>query len=221
MNKQRDSAHTRSRYDLLAPVYNLMEWPLERLLFQSWRRELWREVEGPQVLEIGVGTGKNIPFYPDHITLTGIDLSPRMLARGQKELAKSGKKHVTLREMDAQQMNFEDHTFDEVVATFVFCSVPDAVAGLQEALRVTRPGGTLHLLEHMRSDHPLLGTVMNTIDHPLHYLSSVHIARRTVDNVEKAGWMINEVQPLSFTGIVKRIRATKAGRDVEHHADQE
>ncbi len=84
---QRGKQHTRSRYDFIAPLYNAMEWPVEQLLLKRWRNELWDQITGPQVLEIGVGTGKNIPYYPEKIELTGIDLSPGMLKQAKQLLA--------------------------------------------------------------------------------------------------------------------------------------
>lgn len=206
---QRGKQHTRSRYDLIAPLYNFMEWPIEQLVFKQWRKELWDQIRGPQVLEIGVGTGKNIPYYPEKIELTAMDLSPGMLKRAKKRLAEKQKSRVTLKEMDAENMDFPDNHFDEAVATFVFCSVPDPVLGLKEALRVTKPGGTLHLLEHMRADQPVVASAMDKLDRPIHYLIGVHIARRTVSNVQKAGWNIESVRDLTFGGIVKKIEATK------------
>jgi len=205
----RGKEHTRSRYDLWAPIYNISEWPIERLLFRGWRKEIWDQVTGPKVLEIGIGTGKNIPFYPSDIELTGIDLSPGMLKQAKRLLDKNQRDRVALKEMDAQDLYFPDNYFDEAVATFVFCSVPDPVLGLKEALRVTKPGGKLHLLEHMRADQSALASVMDKLDRPIHYLIGVHIARRTVSNVRKAGWDIDTVHDLTSGGIVKKIEATK------------
>ena len=200
---------TRNRYNTVSTIYDLMEWPVEQLWYKKWRRKLWQNIHGPTVLEIGVGTGKNIPYYPKNVELTGIDLSPDMLKRGKKMLPKSINDSVTLREMDAQQMEFPDDTFDEVAATFVFCSVPDPIMGLKEALRVTKPGGGLHLLEHMKPQQPFLASIMESLDAPMHYVSGVHIARETVRNVERAGWHIERVQDLTTTGIFKKIEATK------------
>ncbi|MGM0547022.1 MAG: class I SAM-dependent methyltransferase [Bacteroidota bacterium] len=206
---ERGKQHTRNRYDLIAPLYNIMEWPIEQLFFKRLRKQLWDQLTGPKVLEIGVGTGKNIPYYPEYVELTGIDLSPGMLKRAKQLLAKKEKDHVTLKEMDAQDMDIPDDYFDDTVATFVFCSVPDPILGLKEALRVTKPGGKLHLLEHMRADRPVLASVMEKLDSPIHYLSGVHIARQTVTNVEKAGWEIDNVKELTSGGIVKKIEASK------------
>jgi len=203
-----ETKHTRQRYNLIAPFYDVMEGGVERRRYRSWRRRLWQEVQGPTVLELGVGTGKNMPYYPDHIELVGIDLSQKMLARARKRAARLSKA-VTLRLMDAQQLEFSDETFDEVVATFVFCSVPDPVLGLSEALRVTKPGGRLLLIEHMLAESPPLARLMTWIDGTFHWLSGVHIARRTVDNVRAAGWQIESVTPLSFASIFRMIIARK------------
>ena len=153
--------HTLNRYSVLAAFYNFFEWPVEKLFFKTWREKLWSRVRSPEVLEIGVGTGKNIPYYPQGVRVTGIDLSPAMLKRAKKLPAQDGNEHVTLREMDAQNMSFPDDTFDEVLATFVFCSVPDPVLGLKEALRVTKPDGKLYLLEHMRAENVCNETAQN------------------------------------------------------------
>jgi len=158
------TAHTQHRYDLWAPVYDWAEWPAEQLFFQTWREQLWAPVDGPDVLEIGVGTGKNMPYYPDDAHVTAIDLSPNMVERARRRALRSPKKAITIREMDAQSLDFSDDQFDEVVATMVFCSVPDPVRGLREALRVTRPGGHLRVLEHMRASPPRLARMMDHLD---------------------------------------------------------
>lgn len=207
--KTRQTEFTQKRYDAVSVIYNLMEWPIEQLWYKKWRRRLWQNIHGPTVLEIGVGTGKNIPYYPKEIELTGIDLSPGMLKRAKRLMAKKQKDRITLEEMDAQDMDFPDHHFDDVVATFVFCSVPDPILGLKEALRVTKPGGKLHLLEHMKPEQSFLANLMERLDTPIHYLSGIHIARETVANVEKAGWDIDKVLDLTAKGIFKKIEATK------------
>lgn len=201
---------TKKRYDATSAIYNIMEWPVEQLWYKRWRKELWREVKGPKVLEIGVGTGKNMPFHGDDLQVTAIDLSPGMLKRARKKrssLPSSRKSRIQLREMDAQNMEFKENTFDEVVATFAFCSVPDPVLGLREARRVTRPGGQIHLLEHMRSRNESVAEVMKILDPPFHYLSGVHIARTTAENVEKAGWELTQVEDKAMNGVFRLIRA--------------
>jgi len=187
-----------------------MEWPIEVLWYKKWRKQFWDKVEGPSILEIGIGTGKNISYYPQNINVTGVDLSTNMLKRARKIVENKHLENVHLHEMDAQQLDFPADTFDETVATFAFCSVPDPVEGLREALRVTKPGGKLHLLEHMLSHSSFLAGIMKTLDKPIHYLIGVHIARQTVENVQKAGWDLQSVQVLTSNGVFRMIEAVKA-----------
>jgi ubiquinone/menaquinone biosynthesis C-methylase UbiE len=143
---------TIKRYQRLAPMYDWMEaFPERRYL--PWRTHLWSLVKGPRVLEVGVGTGKNVEFYPPGLDTTGIDLTPGMLERARKR-ADSLSNPVNLRLGDVQCLDFPGDSFDTVVATFVFCSVPDPVQGLNEVRRVVKPGGQVLLLEHTRSASP-------------------------------------------------------------------
>ena len=131
---------TGTRYDHLAPIYDAMEAVVERLFFQRWRRRLWSRVDRYEILEVGVGTGKNIPYHPEGSRVTALDISEPMLQRARERVqASSRSTRLTL--MDAQRLGFRDDSFDAATATFVFCSVPDAVRGLQEIGRVTKPGG--------------------------------------------------------------------------------
>lgn len=121
---------------------------------------------------MGVGTGKNMPYYPDDVQVTAIDLSERMLSRARRRAKRLGLS-VGLRRMDAQALAFPSDTFDTVVATFVFCSVPDPVIGLRELGRVCKPEGEIRLLEHMRARNEALGRLMD-IANPLVVRSEDH-----------------------------------------------
>ncbi|HBX65121.1 MAG TPA: SAM-dependent methyltransferase, partial [Balneolaceae bacterium] len=109
--------HTRKRYNVSSVVYDLMEWPVEWIWYNKWRKLLWKKVEGPNVLEIGIGTGKNISYYPKNIQVNGIDLSPKMLERAKTVLSNYPNERVRLQVMDVQNLDFPDNYFDEVVAT--------------------------------------------------------------------------------------------------------
>ncbi len=117
------------RYNRIAPVYDLMEILVERSRYSKWRELLWSKVEGKDILEVGVGTGKNFPYYPANAEITAIDFSEKMLNRARQKAEEYNVK-VDLQQADVQNLSFEDDTFDTVVATFVFCSVPDPVKGL-------------------------------------------------------------------------------------------
>lgn len=201
---ERETALTRGRYDRIAPVYDLLEWMME-LRFRGWRRELWGLVQGDDILELGVGTGKNLRFHPPGKEITAIDISEKMLERARRRAARLGSK-VRLEVADAQALPFDDASFDEVVATFLFCSVPDAVQGLREARRVLRPGGRLLLLEHVISELPVLRTLMRWLDPIPYHIWGAHIDRDTVANVRKAGFRVVESHDKSLD-IVKLVVA--------------
>lgn len=196
---------TRQRYNRIAGIYDLME-TLPEMVYQRWRQRVWKAVEGKQVIEVGVGTGKNMPFYPADSQVTGIDISEKMLAKARRR-AEQLDSSVELLEMDAQHLEFDDDTFDSGVATFVFCSVPDPVEGLRELQRVVKSGGEIILLEHMRSKNPILAKVMDWLDPFVVRAIGPHINRYTVENVSKVGLEIERVDELDPLGIFRFIAA--------------
>jgi len=189
------------RYNRNAALYGLVD----RIISHSLRREVLAGVGG-KILEVGVGTGLNLPLYPPGSDVTGIDFSPLMLKRAVALASEKGLK-VRLMEMDAQNMDFPDHSFDTVVATCVFCTVPDPVRGLKEIKRVLRPGGRAVLLEHVRSERPVLGRIMDILNPLTLALIGDNINRDTVAGVKKAGLMITGVTDIKGD-ILKIIRAT-------------
>lgn len=197
---------TRKRYDRIAFFYNLIDAPLEHLPFASWRPMVRDRIKGRKALEVGVGTGKNLDYYPDDIEITAVDLSPRMLWRAKKRAGQLGL-DVRLLEMDAQCLAFPDNCFDTVFATFVFCSVPDPVQGLRELRRVCKPDGRLVVLEHVRPANRLLGMFFDVLNPFIVRMMGANINRRTIDNIKMAGWHIQREVKLS-SDIVWLIEAT-------------
>ena len=182
-----------------------MESPMEGLRFSDWRAKLRDRVAGRRALEAGVGTGKNIPYYPPDVEVFGIDISRRMLMQAKKR-ATARQRQIQLQEMDVQFLGFPDHFFDTVFATFVFCSVPDPVQGLQELRRVCKPDGRLVLLEHMRPGNPILGLLFDVLNPIVVRIAGANINRRTMENIRKAGWRILEEEHL-WSDIVRWIVA--------------
>ena len=202
----RATAVTRARYQRITGFYDLME-RLPEKRFAPWRVELWRDVQGPRILEIGVGTGKNMPCYPEDARVTAIDLTPGMVARSRRRADNLGIA-ADLQLGDAQNLHFPDGTFDSVVATFVFCSVPDPVLGLREIRRVLKPGGRLYLLEHMRPNNPILASLTDVLNPVMVRMMGADINRRTLDNIRAAGFTLEQTHDLSFGGVFKRIAAS-------------
>ncbi len=192
--KTKDS--TLKRYNRLSFLYDFIEPQLEYFRFASWRKRLKNGIAGHRALEVGVGTGKNIPYYPREVEITAIDFSLGMLKRARKK-ASTEDVRVALIEMDVQKLDFPDNYFDTVFATFVFCSVPDPVAGLKELKRVCKPEGKLLLLEHMRPGNVILGFVFDVLNPFVVRMMGANINRRTLENILKAGWKIRVKEKLS------------------------
>jgi ubiquinone/menaquinone biosynthesis C-methylase UbiE len=201
---------TQRRYDRQAATFDLMEVPVEFLAFGRLRPKLWDEVDGAVVLEVGVGTGKNIPHYPVSTRTVAVDISSRMLGRAADRAERLGRE-VDLILADAQHLPFRDNVFDAAADTFVFCSVPDPIAGLEEVRRVVRDGGHVHLLEHVRSANPVLGRLMDLANPIAVRMSGANINRDTVSNVAKAGMALDDVESRGL-GIIKLIRGSAGER---------
>jgi phosphatidylethanolamine/phosphatidyl-N-methylethanolamine N-methyltransferase len=205
MSNSAATLRTQARYERLAPYYDRVTAMHERRT-EPWRARLWALVEGRQVLEVGVGTGRNMAYYPPGVAVTAIDLTPGMLVRAEREAARLGQA-VDLQLGDVQALGFCDQSFDMAVATCVFCSVPDPVRGLAELRRVVKPGGRVLLLEHVRSEHPLVGPLMDALNPLVVRLVGANINRRTVANVEKAGLTLEAVENLGLGDIFRLIMA--------------
>ena len=197
----------RKRYDRIAPYFEMMEAMMEGLFFKSWRKNLWSRVEGHHILEVGVGTGKNFEYYPPGARVTAIDFSPAMLKQASQKKAQKAVK-VDLDLMDIQSLAFADSSFDTVIASFVFCSVPQPLKGLKELHRVCKPGGQVLLLEHVISTKPLLAKVMNFFNPIILILVGANINRNTLRNIKAAGfaWVIVDQQS---SHIIKLVEARK------------
>jgi phosphatidylethanolamine/phosphatidyl-N-methylethanolamine N-methyltransferase len=115
---------------------------------------------GHRVLEVGVGTGLALDLYPEGVKVVGIDVSHEMLEKARRRVAKRGFTHVeALLEMDAEAMSFADASFDRIVAMYVLPVVPNPGRLLAELHRVCKPDGEIYLVNHVRSDNPVIGAV--------------------------------------------------------------
>jgi len=148
-------AEIRQKYDTFAPRYDLAEGVLECLGISKLRRRFLQRATG-KVLEIAIGTGKNLPYYPQTCRITAVDISQAMVGYARQRAERVGG-DVTCLLMDGETLAFRDHSFDTVVDTLTLCTFPDPVAALHEMARVCRQEGRILLLEHGRSHREWLG----------------------------------------------------------------
>jgi ubiquinone/menaquinone biosynthesis C-methylase UbiE len=138
------------RYQRIAPFYDLLDLPFERKRYRVLRPLMFQDLGG-QLLDAGVGTGRNCAYYPTDAIVFGIDTSPAMLARAH-ERCPTLAAGARLYQMDVTDLEFPTGSFDAAVATFLFCVLPNdlQVPALRELGRVVKPGGLIRLLEYVR-----------------------------------------------------------------------
>lgn len=177
-------------YEKLANVYDLIFGPtlhpgrleaLEKMNIQA----------GSSVLEVGVGTGINLSLYPRTCSITGIDLSEPMLDKARERIVSKGLRNCRVAEMDAAAMTFPDESFDIVYAPYLISVVPDPVKVAQEMRRVCKRGGRIVILNHFKSDNPVMSK-METLISPF----TVHIGFKS--DLDLHGFLTQaELKPIS------------------------
>lgn len=193
-----------TKYDRISLIYDLMETPVERFLFRKWRRAILSDLSG-NVLEVGTGTGKNLEYYPKDCKVTAIDISPKMLEHARKRA--EGRDNISLMVMDAENLTFDDDSFDYVITTFVLCSIPDPVAALREMRRVCKPDGVVINLEHMRSSNWVITFFENLLNPISVFFMGVNLNRKTVENIRKAGLEVIEEKHLALKDVFRLTRS--------------
>ena len=201
-----ETDRVRAIFDELAPRYDrVMDWA-DRILFSGGREWLEAQASG-EVLEIGVGTGRSLPFFPPNIRLTGIDVSPLMLDRA-KHRAAALRLTVDLRAGDAQALEVADESVDTVVFGLTLCSIPDDRRAVAEARRVLRPGGRVALLEHVRSPNAWVRAVQRFLNPLAVRFQGDHLLREPADLLAAEGFVVEDLRR-SRWGIVERVVARK------------
>ena len=181
-------------YNRIARLYDLLDLPFERFRYRPVRKILFDGLQG-DLLDAGVGTGRNFPYYPDRAKVTGIDLSPAMLDRARLRKDRLGTS-VDLKEMSVLETGFVDDSFDAIVSTFLFC-VLDAEhqqPALEELRRVCRPGGAIHILEYSVSKKPIHRFVMKLWAPWVSYAYGARFDRNTEQYLQAAGLELVEMK---------------------------
>jgi ubiquinone/menaquinone biosynthesis C-methylase UbiE len=200
-----ETERVRRRQDREAPRYDRQIAVFERLLFGGGREWVCGQARG-KVLEIAAGTARNLPYYPDGVTVTGIELSEQMLTVGRARARKLGR-DADLRLGDAQALELADESFDTVVCTLGLCTIPDPARAIAEAHRVLRRGGQLLLLEHVRSPRFPVRLVQRLLEPLAVRAAGDHLTREPLDYLGEM-FEIERVER-SKLGLVERVAARK------------
>jgi len=201
-----ETERVRRIWEKLAPRYDKDINFFERVLFSNGRQWVCSQARG-EVLEIGVGTGRNLEHYPQSIRLTGIDISAPMLDLARQRARALGRE-VDLRLGDAQALEFADERFDTVVFTLSLCSIPDNRKAVREAKRVLRVGGRLLLLEHVASPRWPVRAVQKLLDWITVRTVGDHLVRDPLVQLKDFGFEVDRIERLKW-GIVERVAASK------------
>jgi SAM-dependent methyltransferase len=198
---------TRRLWDRSAAGYDRGIRRCERVLIPGGREWACAQASGA-VLEVAVGTGRNLPHYGPAVTsLTGIDLSPAMVAVARTRAGELGH-DADLRVGNAQLLDFGDATFDTVVCTISLCNIPDDRAAIAEMYRVLRPGGRLVLVDHVASDRWWVLILQKLLEQATRRVNGDYQTRRPLPLVEAQGFMVSHSQR-SKIGWVERVVAVK------------
>jgi len=203
-----DTAIIKKRYDRNARFYDIMESFVEKGLYSKWRKKYFFPLKG-KILEVGIGTGKNIDYINEKAQLIGIDFSEKMLEKAKQKLVKSSRKNINLKQMDVEDLGFKDNSFDYVITSSVFCSVPDPVKGLKEIRRVLNPKGKLIMVEHVLSNNRLIAFFENLFNPLVRFIAGVNINRNTKKNILKTGLKIIKDKNLALFDVFRLFEASK------------
>jgi len=196
----------RRGWDRNAATYDRQIQRMDRRVFRNSRQWICERATG-DVLEVAIGTGLNLPFYPAEVHLTGLDYSGAMLAVARERADALGRP-VDLHVGNAEALPWPDATFDTVVCTFSLCAIPDHRAAVAEMVRVLRPGGRLLLADHIRADNPVLRGAQWLVELFSVPFAGEHYLRRPLTEVLAHGLTVEECDRFSLK-MVERLAARR------------
>jgi ubiquinone/menaquinone biosynthesis C-methylase UbiE len=205
-----ETAKVLRAWEKSAPGYDKQIAFLEKIWFGGSREWLGARAQG-RVLEVAIGTGLNLPHYPGDVTITGIELSPAMLAIAKRRADDLGRA-VDLHTGDAQALPFPDESFDTVLCALSLCTIPVPAAAIGQMKRVLVPGGRLLLVDHVVSSWPPIRAAQWLLERLTIRAAGEHFTRRQLPLVRAAGFDIVEVERLK-AGTVERVHARKPALD--------
>jgi ubiquinone/menaquinone biosynthesis C-methylase UbiE len=192
------------KWNKAAKTFDWMNSGVERR-FGSYKRTLFAKARG-KVMLVAAGTGLDFALFPPDLDIVAIDFSPRMVEQAKLKAAQYPG-HLEVVEADVEDLKFPDESFDTVVTSCTFCSVPDPVQGLKEVHRILRPDGQMLMFEHVRPGNLLLGAMMDVMT-PIVSKAGPELNRPTADNIRRAGFRITREFNV-YLDMVKLFEAAK------------
>jgi len=195
---------TRKKWDKAAANFDLMAGFGPEKRWEPYKRELFANMGDGNILFLAVGTGLDVGFFPEGKSITGIDISQKMLDKAAPRVA-AYKGDMQVQHADVHHMPFEDGQFDQIFTSCTFCSVPQPIEGLKALKRVLKPGGDLYMFEHTGSNFYPFKPMMNAMTRITRKLGP-DMNRPTVENVKAAGYDLKRVTHV-YLDVVKTIHA--------------
>jgi ubiquinone/menaquinone biosynthesis C-methylase UbiE len=196
---------------LFAIRYDRQLAKVEAAGLRTIRQDLLAHASG-RVLEIGAGTGANLPFYGERVeSLTLTEPEIAMLRRLERKVSEQAQPSVSTLRAPAEDLPFEDDTFDVAVSTLVLCGVDDQPRALRELRRVLRPGGLLLFIEHVRSEDPRVARTQDRMNGLNRLIVNCDCNRPTLESIEGAGFAVTQIAHLSMPKVPSFVRPSIAG----------
>lgn len=194
------------KFDRTSQFYNLVDWPFERFRYRKIRKQIWEGLSG-KILDAGVGTGCNIPFYPNNAYVVGIDLSHGMLDKAKKK-ASTLKTTTELKKASVYELPFPDESFDFIVATFLCCVVDQPAIAARELKRVCKKGGRVFFLEYVLSKKPIRRWVQKMVTPYTRFMFGVDFTQDTLATLKETSFKILHEE--NITGDVLKLIVAQA-----------
>lgn len=176
-------------------LYDKAMWPLEKWKLHQVRKNIVSQAKG-RVLEIGSGTGVNFPYYSPEVQVDAVEPDPMMRNKSLERLNKLNPHSITTHLAGAERLPFPDDTFDTVIGTLVFCTIPEPEKALEELYRVSKPGAALYLFEHVKVNHPMAARAQEKLT-PIwkKICDGCHLDRETLKLVQQSEWQVTGMEP--------------------------
>ncbi len=196
-------------YHRIARIYNLLDWPYEVMIYRGMRKRWIAELRGETILEVGVGTGKNLRYYHESNEVLGIDRSPQMLAQAEKELRKLGAENIDLLLQEELPWNLPEKKFTTVVATFVMCTMKDPLPVFEEIARVVTPGTRFIIFEYTKPKSFLMRMWAKLLNPTTRFLFGVDFNRGASTEFMGEKWKLvrrtNVMEEFLFVAELERV----------------